>query len=92
LQAKDRSWSTMAILSWLQLICDALIFKAQDQADASKVMSDIQSAQIQKLSPVSSERLLKLSDFLIQAERDIASNLDPVLVFEKMWVSYARVG
>jgi DNA polymerase-3 subunit delta' len=92
LQAKDRSWSTMAILSWLQLICDALIFKAQDQADASKVMSDIQSAQIQKLSPVSSERLLKLSDFFIQAERDIASNLDPVLVFEKMWVSYARVG
>lgn len=92
-QAKDRSWSTMTIAAWLQVICDALIFKAQSRSDSAKaVISDIQAAQIQKLAPVTSEKLLKLSNFLIQAEKDISGNLDPVLVFEKMWVDYARVG
>lgn len=90
LQAKDRSWSTMTIGAWLQVICEALTVKASPTTLA--VMSDIQALQITKLAAVTSEKLLLLSDYLVQAEKDIAGNFDPVLVFEKMWVDYARVG
>ncbi|MFZ3229768.1 MAG: AAA family ATPase [Pseudobdellovibrio sp.] len=91
LLAKDRSWSTLTIGAWLQVICEALIFKAKP-VDGDRVMSDAQIAQIQKITPVPNEKLFKLSEDLIQAQKDIFANLDPVLVFEKMWVSYARMG
>ncbi|MBC7467388.1 MAG: DNA polymerase III subunit delta' [Bdellovibrio sp.] len=90
-QVKDRSWSNMTIGAWLQVICGALAFKAQAKG-LTHLVSDIQTEQIKKLAPVTAEKLLKLSEYLLQAERDIAGNLDPVLVFEKMWVEYARVG
>lgn len=91
LQAKDRSWALLAVTSWLQLICDVLTFKAQDMK-SSKVVSEIQTIQVNKLIHVPNEKLLQLSDELIQAEKDISAYLDPVLIFEKMWVKYARVG
>jgi len=90
-QAKDRSWAALTISSWLQVIGDALIAKAQGP-NGAQMVSDIQAAQLEKLAPVESRKLLKLSEYLVQAEKDIAGYLDPVLIFEKMWVDYARMG
>lgn len=92
LNAKDRNWAAMTVATWLQSLNDALMAKAQGASESQAMMSDIQLAQVEKLAPVSSEKLLKLANELVQAEKDIAGHLDPVLVFEKMWVDYARMG
>ncbi len=91
LQAKDKSWSLAAIQAWLQMISQSVQAKALGILD-SKVISTDHVKYFKMLESTTSEKLLELANDLLQAEKEILSNSDPVLIFEKMWVNYARVG
>ncbi len=90
-QVKDRSWSLFALQAWQQLINQAVKAKAIGTFSAAAVSTE-HTKYFKMLENIASEKLLELSQYLIEAEKDILSNVDPVLIFEKMWVRYARVG
>lgn len=90
-QVKDKSWTLSAIQAWLQLLDQGLRAKALGQVSSSAI--SIEHVKFFKmLENIESEKLLELADYLLHAEKEILGNADPVLIFEKMWVEYARVG
>ena len=90
-QVKDKSWTLYAIGAWLQLIDQGLRAKALSE-HSSQAISTQHAAYFKMLVGIESEKLLELADHLLHAEKEILGNADPVLIFEKMWVEYARVG
>lgn len=89
-QVKDKAWSLFAIQAWLQMLFQSLKAKALAE-NISPAISDEHIKYFKILESVSSEKILELSNNLLQAEKEILSNFDPILIFEKMWVQYARV-
>ncbi|MBC7420170.1 MAG: AAA family ATPase [Bdellovibrio sp.] len=84
---KDRTWAQFNVTCWLQIIRDLVILKTQ----ANKfILNTDQIERLKKLFQIQSKKLLWLADQLVFAERDIQGNSDPVLVFEDLWVRYAR--
>ncbi len=89
-QVKDKSWTLFAIQAWLQIISQSLRGKAL--AETSNSISIEHMKYFSMLVNIESEKLLELADHLLHAEKEILGNADPILIFEKMWVEYARVG
>ncbi|OFZ29022.1 MAG: hypothetical protein A2622_13085 [Bdellovibrionales bacterium RIFCSPHIGHO2_01_FULL_40_29] len=87
---KDKSWTLATISAWLQILYSVVLAQAE-QKSGSSLISIEHSKYFAKIKDISSEKILSLADYLIEAERDILGNADPVLVFENMWVNYARV-
>lgn len=90
-QVKDKSWTLFAIQAWLQMIVQGLRSKAEARS-ASNAISIEHMKYFKLLVGTENEKLLELADYLIHAEKEILGNADPVLIFEKIWVEYARVG
>ena len=90
-QVKDKTWTLAAIAAWLQLLSQSLKAKALQQTSSSAVSIE-HTKYFKMLEVIASSRLIDLSQSLVQAEKAILSNLDPVLIMENIWVTYARVG
>ena len=85
---KDRTWAQFNVTCWLQIVRDLVILKTQ----AHKfILNTDQIERLKKLYKIQSKKLLWLAEQLVFAERDILGNGDPVLVFEDLWVRYARM-
>ncbi|MBC7742897.1 MAG: DNA polymerase III subunit [Bdellovibrionaceae bacterium] len=86
-QIKDRTWAQFNIICWLQIVRDLVILKTQ----ANKfILNTDQLERLKKLYSIQSKKLLWLAQQLVRAERDLLGNGDPVLIFEDLWVKYAR--
>ncbi|MBY0555319.1 AAA family ATPase [bacterium] len=85
---KDRSWAQFSINCWLQMSRDAIILKTQAQ---KFILNTDQSERLKQLYSLSANKLGWLCQHLIAAERDINANADTSLVFENLWIQYARV-
>lgn len=85
---KDRSWALFCINCWLLLARDAVILKNETQ---KFMLNTDQMERLKKLASASINKLLWLSHNLSLAEKDINANADSVLVFEDLWIKYARV-
>ncbi len=88
---KDKSWTLVTISSWIQILYAALATQAENKV-GSDLVSIEHNRYFNQVMAVSAEKLFKLFEDLISAEKDILGNADPVLIFEKIWVGYARVG
>ena len=86
--AKDRAQALFNVKCWLQLIRDLIVLKTQAQ---QFVLNTDQVVRLKKLYQLQSKKLLRLSQNLIQAEQSLKGNADAVLVFENLWVKYARM-
>lgn len=85
---KDRSWVLFNLNCWLQMVRDAIILKTQ----AKKfILNSDQVERLKLLYMMSIHKLLWFCDKIILAENDINSNAEAALVFEDLWVQYARV-
>lgn len=87
-EVKDRSWAIYVVNCWLQMTRDALILKNQTQ---KFILNTDQLDRLKKICDISMSRLLWLAQRLTLAEKDLNRNNDAVLVFEDLWVRYARV-
>ena len=85
---KDKAWAVFCINCWLQMARDGIVLKTQAQ---KFILNSDQSERLKQLYSLSINKLLWLCQKLIGAEKDIKSNADVVLVFEDLWIQYARV-
>lgn len=85
---KDRSTAQFYVACWMQIVRDLLVLKTNTQ---KFILNPDQMDRLKKLYEIKAERLLKLAQNLVVAERDLLSNAEPILVFESLWVHYARV-
>ena len=88
---KDKSWTLSTISAWLQILYVAIKSQASENEEMQSIPDQHQS-YFNQVMEVTSKKLLKLFDDLVSAEKDILGNMDPVLLLEKIWVGYARVG
>ena len=88
---KDKTWTLITITSWLQMLYSAMMAQALD-AKGTTLLSIEHTKYFNQLREIAGEKLFQLADELVAAEKEILGNADPVLIFEKMWVHYARVG
>lgn len=84
---KDREQARAIIQIWSGFIRDLLILKTTAQ---KYVMNLDQSVRLKKLFQISTEKISDFSQALLQADRDLLGNGDSVLIFESLWVRYAR--
>lgn len=87
-QIKDRAQALFNIKCWLQMVRDLIVLKTQAK---QFVLNTDQNDRFKKLYQVQSKKLRQLSQNLIQAEQSLKGNADVVLLFESLWVKYARV-
>lgn len=85
---KDRTWAIFSINCWLQMARDGVILKSQAQ---KFILNTDQVERLKQLYSLSVDKLLWLCNSLVLAEKDINANADAVLVFEDLWVQYARM-
>ena len=85
---KDRAWALFNIHCWLLMVRDALVLQTQAQ---KFILNTDQSERLKQLHSVPAKKLLWLSQRLVNAEKDISANADTALVFEDLWIQYARV-
>lgn len=85
---KDRTWALFSINCWLQLCRDAVILKTQAQ---KFILNTDQIERLKQTYEFSTKKLLWLCQNLILAEKEINSNFDTSLVFENLWIQYARL-
>ncbi|MEK6627928.1 MAG: AAA family ATPase [Bdellovibrionota bacterium] len=85
---KDRSWALYSINCWLQMVRDAVILKTESQ---KFILNRDQTERLKELYKLSVNKLLWLCHKLILTEKEINSNADTALVFEDLWIQYARV-
>ncbi|MEQ1722797.1 MAG: DNA polymerase III subunit [Pseudobdellovibrio sp.] len=85
---KDRSWAIFSLNCWLLMARDAVVLKTQAQ---KFILNTDQSERLKALYSVPASKLLWLCQHLIMAEKDINQNADTSLVFENLWIQYARV-
>ena len=84
---KDRTWAQFNLICWMQIVRDLVILKTQAQ---KFILNTDQLDRLKKLYAIQSKKLLWLAEKLVGAERDLRGNGDPVLIFEDLWVKYAR--
>lgn len=85
---KDRAWAIFCINCWLQMARDGVVLKTQAQ---KYILNTDQVERLKQLYSLSVNKLLNFCLRLIQAEKDINANADAVLVFEELWIQYARM-
>lgn len=85
---KDRSWALYSVNCWLQMARDAVILKTESQ---QFILNTDQTERLKQLYKLSVNKLLWLCHRLILTEKEINSNADTSLVFEDLWIQYARV-
>lgn len=85
---KDRPRAIFSINCWMQMVRDAIILKTQAQ---KFILNTDQTERLKQLYSFSAHKLLWLCQKLIVAEKDINANADAVLVFEDLWIQYARM-
>ena len=73
------------------MLYSAMMAQALDTKNTA-LLSVEHTKYFNQLIEVAGEKLFQLADELVAAEKEILGNADPVLIFEKMWVHYARVG
>ncbi len=93
---KDRAWALFSLNCWLQMARDAVVLKTELETQAQRqsqpfVLNSDQTERLKQLYKLSAHKLLWLCSGLITAEKDINGNADSTLVFEDLWVRYARV-
>lgn len=88
---KDKSWTLSTISAWLQILYVAIKTQASEKKENQSI-PDQHKTYFNQVMTVTSQQLLQLFDDLVSAEKDILGNMDPVLLLEKIWVGYARVG
>lgn len=97
---KDRAWALFSINCWLQMLRDAVVLKTQTagilpnilpNTRSNRLLNTDQVERLKLLCSLSANKLLWLGQGLVLAEKDINANVDPILVFESLWVRYARV-
>ncbi len=84
---KDRDSARQILNVWTTMIRDVLVLKTSAQ---KFIMNLDQSTRLKKLFQISTEKISDFSTALLQADRDLAGNGDTVLIFESLWVKYAR--
>lgn len=84
---KDREQARLILQIWTSMIRDILILKTSAQ---KFVMNIDQSVRLKKLFQISTEKISHFSNSLLQADSDLRGNTDSSLVFESLWVRYAR--
>jgi DNA polymerase-3 subunit delta' len=82
----DRQWALFAVRCWLQIVRDAIIMKTSEHPF---ILNTDQTELIKKLAELPERKLLKFSERLVQASRDIRANLDSSLVIDSLKVHYA---
>lgn len=87
-QLKERSQAAFHIKCWIQAVRDLIVLKSQAN---QFVLNSDQSERFKKLLFVSSRKLGELSQLLLSAEQNLKGNADTILLFENLWVKYARV-
>jgi DNA polymerase-3 subunit delta' len=85
---KDRSWAVFSLNCWLQMARDAVVLKTKAQ---KFILNTDQPDRLKQLYSVPAGKLLLLCQHLIMAEKDINANADTSLVFENLWIQYARL-
>ncbi len=90
-QVKDKTWTLFTISSWLQILYSTLRAQALNETGTGFISIE-HTKYFNNLKEITKEKLFQLATELVLAEKDILGNADPVLIFEKMWVHYARVG
>lgn len=85
---KDRSWALFSLNCWLQMVRDSIVLKTEAQ---KFILNTDQADRLKQLYSLPINKLLWLCDRLNMAEKDINSNADAVLVFEDLWIQYARM-
>lgn len=84
--AKDRVSTTAVIKNWSLFTRDLILFS---HGETDRVMNSDQLHNFQNLSFVPLKKLYDFSQALLQAEKDV-EKLDMTLMFESLWVKYAR--
>lgn len=85
---KERAQALFHVKCWLQMVRDLIILKTQAK---QFVMNTDQGERLKKLYAISSRKLRDLSQNLLSAEQSLKGNADAVLLFESLWVKYARM-
>lgn len=84
---KDREQARLMLQIWNTMLRDVLILKTTAQ---KFVLNLDQTNRLKKLFQISSEKISDFTESLLQADRDLVGNGDSVLIFESLWVRYAR--
>jgi DNA polymerase-3 subunit delta' len=85
---KDRAQAQFNIKCWMQIVRDLLVLKTQAQ---QFVLNTDQVARLKKLYQIQTKKLHRLAEVLLQSEMALKGNAEPLLVFENLWVKYARM-
>lgn len=85
---KERAQALFHLKCWLQMVRDLIVLKTQAK---QFVMNTDQAERLKKLYQIQSRKLSDLSQNLMKAEQSLKGNADAVLLFESLWVRYARV-
>lgn len=84
---KDREQAQLTVSIWTSVMRDLLVLKSH----ANKFVLNVdQPERLKKLFPIQNRKISDFSVALMQAEKDLIGHADPVLLFESMWVRYAR--
>jgi DNA polymerase III subunit delta' len=85
---KDRTNAQFNLTCWVQILRDLVILKTQAQ---KFILNTDQIVRLKKLYKIQSSKLLWFAEQLNSAEKALLGNTDPILVFENLWVNYARM-
>ena len=84
---KDREQARIMLQIWNTMLRDVLILKTTAQ---KFVLNLDQPNRLKKLFQITTEKISNFTESLLQADRDLVGNGDAVLIFESLWVRYAR--
>ena len=85
---KERSAAQYHLNCWMQLLRDLVVLKTQAQ---KFILNTDQAERLKKFYNLQTQKLLQLAENLVEAEKSLLGNADPTLVFENLWVKYARM-
>lgn len=84
---KDRDTAIEILKSWTLLFRDVLVLKTKA---GNAILNLDQKNFLEKLTTLPQDVIEKFIFGILQAEKDIRGYLDTTLVFESLWVKYAR--
>lgn len=84
---KDREYAKLVAELWTTAFRDLLILKTQSE----KLLLNLdQTERFKKLADLSTEKISQFLRALVQIQKDLLGNAEAVLLFESLWVRYAR--
>ncbi len=84
---KDREYAKQVVELWTTAFRDLLILKTQSQ----KLLLNLdQTERFKKLDILSTEKISQFLRALVQTQKELVGNAEAVLLFESLWVRYAR--